>query len=89
MKPDFCPPYGPVVFGDRSAGTSVLTRSTPARREPAPRPTITWADGRVDPLGDVKISSGSHPFYTGRSRTLDVAGRVQKFERRYGKGRAS
>lgn len=30
------------------------------------------------------MSSKSHPFYTGRTRTLDTAGRVEKFQRRYG-----
>jgi large subunit ribosomal protein L31 len=31
----------------------------------------------------VEISSASHPFYTGRSRVIDTAGRVEKFRRRY------
>ena len=34
---------------------------------------------------DVEISSASHPFYTGTSRVLDTAGRVERFERRYGR----
>lgn len=89
MKPDVHPAYGPVVFRDKSAGTSFLTRSTLARAPHAPTQMITWTDGKEYPLVDVEVSSGSHPFYTGRSRTLDVAGRVEKFERRYGKGRSS
>jgi len=31
----------------------------------------------------VDISSHSHPFYTGKQKTLDVGGRVDKFRRRY------
>lgn len=89
MKPDIHPAYGPVVFRDKSAGITFLTRSTLAHaaHAQAPKETITWTDGRKYPLVDVEVLSGSHPFYTGRSRTLDVAGRVEKFERRYGKGR--
>ncbi|KAK1185855.1 50S ribosomal protein L31 [Streptomyces sp. NBS 14/10] len=34
---------------------------------------------------DVEISSASHPFHTGTSRVLDTAGRVERFERRYGR----
>jgi large subunit ribosomal protein L31 len=30
------------------------------------------------------FSSASHPFYTGTARVLDTAGRVERFERRYG-----
>ena len=32
---------------------------------------------------DVEISSASHPFYTGKQRILDRAGRVEKFNQRY------
>jgi ribosomal protein L31 len=46
--------------------------------------TITWEDGRTYPVVDVEISSASHPFYTGQSRVLDSAGRVEQFRRRYG-----
>ena len=35
-------------------------------------------------LIDVEISSASHPFYTGNSRVVDTAGRVEQFRRRYG-----
>lgn len=79
MKPGIHPDYGPVVFRDKSVGFSFLTRSTAT-----PRDTIVWTDGQTYPLVDVEVSSRSHPFYTGQSRTLDTAGRVEKFERRYG-----
>lgn len=79
MKPGIHPVYEPVVFRDKSVGFSFLTRSTVTSRE-----TIVWTDGQIYPLVNVEVSSHSHPFYTGRSRTLDTAGRVEKFQRRYG-----
>ncbi|MEU2426393.1 type B 50S ribosomal protein L31 [Streptomyces sp. NPDC007851] len=68
-----------VVFRDRAAGTAFLTRSTAGSSR-----TIEWEDGNTYPLVDVEVSSASHPFYTGRTRVLDSAGRVERFERRYG-----
>ena len=32
---------------------------------------------------DVEISSASHPFYTGKQRIIDSAGRVEKFNPRF------
>jgi len=80
MKPGIHPVYGPVVFRDKAAGYAFLTRST-ARSEQ----TVAWEDGRSYPVVDVEVSSASHPFYTGNSRVLDTAGRVEAFNRRYGR----
>lgn len=80
MKSGIHPSYRPVVFRDKSGDLSFLTRSTATSTQ-----TVRWTDGEDYPLIDVEISSASHPFYTGKSRTLDTAGRVEKFERRYGK----
>ncbi|MBF6046490.1 type B 50S ribosomal protein L31 [Streptomyces sp. NRRL B-1677] len=80
MKPGIHPPYGPVVFRDRAAGFAFLTRSTATSEK-----TVEWEDGRTYPVIDVEISSASHPFYTGTARVLDTAGRVERFERRYGR----
>ena len=80
MKPGIHPAYGPVVFRDKAAGHAFLTRST-LRGER----TVEWEDGRTYPVVDVEISSASHPFYTGTARVLDTAGRVGRFERRYGR----
>lgn len=79
MKKDLHPPYGPVVFRDRSGGVSFLTRSTMTATE-----TIEW-EGATYPVVDVDVSSASHPFWTGRGRVLDTAGRVERFQRRYGR----
>ncbi|MEU1777533.1 type B 50S ribosomal protein L31 [Streptomyces sp. NPDC012842] len=80
MKPGIHPAYGPVVFRDKAAGHAFLTRST-LRGER----TVEWKDGCTYPVVDVEISSASHPFYTGTARVLDTAGRVERFERRYGR----
>ncbi|MEU3653974.1 type B 50S ribosomal protein L31 [Streptomyces sp. NPDC032161] len=80
MKPGIHPPYGPVVFRDKAAGSAFLTRSTVTSDK-----TIVWEDGNTYPVVDVEISSASHPFYTGTARVLDTAGRVERFERRYGR----
>jgi len=80
MKPGIHPQYRPVVFRDRSADEAFLTRSTVATDR-----TIEWSDGNTYPLVEVDISSASHPFYTGKQRILDSAGRVEKFRARYAK----
>lgn len=79
MKNAIHPAYGPVVFRDRSADFAFLTRSTLSSDK-----TVQWEDGNTYPVIDVEISSASHPFYTGTARVLDAAGRVERFERRYG-----
>ena len=79
MKQSIHPDYRPVVFRDASADFSFLTRSTATSER-----TITWTDGQEYPVIDVEVSSASHPFYTGQSKVLDTAGRVERFRRRYG-----
>ncbi|SES18883.1 large subunit ribosomal protein L31 [Streptomyces sp. yr375] len=83
MRKGIHPAYGPVVFRDRAANYTFLTRSTLSAT--AGEKTIEWADGNTYPVVDVEISDVSHPFYTGTARVLDTAGRVERFERRYGK----
>lgn len=80
MKPGIHPEYRPVVFRDRAAGFAFLTRSTATSDR-----TVDWEDGHTYPVIDVEISSASHPFYTGTQRVLDTAGRVERFQRRYGR----
>jgi large subunit ribosomal protein L31 len=82
MKKDTHPEYHDVVYRDRAADFAFLTRST-ARSEK----TIEWTDGRTYPVVDVEISSASHPFWTGRQRLLDTAGRVEKFRAKYARAR--
>jgi large subunit ribosomal protein L31 len=79
MKSDIHPSYRPVVFVDQSSGASFITRSTIATNE-----TTVWEDGETYPLAKVEISNQSHPFFTGQMKIVDTAGRVERFERRYG-----
>nr|WP_314143152.1 type B 50S ribosomal protein L31 [uncultured Rhodococcus sp.] len=80
MKPGIHPDYHPVVFQDSSTGNKFLTRSTvTSTRE------TEWADGNTYPLIVVDVSSESHPFWTGAARVMDTQGRVEKFEKRYGR----
>ena len=83
MKTDIHPEYRFVVFTDQSAGVSFLTRSTISTGD-----TVVWSDGNEYPLAKVEISSASHPFFTGTMKIVDTAGRVERFERRYGKRRS-
>lgn len=80
MKAGIHPDYHPVVFQDNNTGKQFLTRSTATSDR-----TVEWADGNTYPLLIVDVTSDSHPFWTGAQRLLDTAGRVEKFERRYGK----
>lgn len=80
MKDGIHPDYRPVVFQDSSADFSFLTRSTIATSE-----TVRWEDGNEYPLVRVEITSESHPFFTGKMKIVDTAGRVDRFERRYGR----
>lgn len=81
MRKDIHPKeYRLVVFKDTSNETTFLTRSTAASKE-----TIVWEDGKEYPLVKVEISNTSHPFYTGKSVFVDTAGRIEKFNQRYGK----
>jgi large subunit ribosomal protein L31 len=80
MKKNVHPAYRPVVFRDPGAGVAFLTRSTATSGR-----TVEWEDGNTYPVIDVDVSSASHPFYTGRGRVLDTAGRVDRFNKRYGR----
>ena len=71
--------YRPVVFKDMSNGDMFLTKSTAKTND-----TVEF-EGETYPVVKVEISSTSHPFYTGKSKLVDTAGRVDKFMSRYGK----
>jgi len=70
--------YRMVVFKDLSNNETFLTRSTINCRE-----NITMEDGKEYPLCKLEVSNTSHPFYTGKVKLLDTAGRVDKFMNRY------
>lgn len=72
--------YRPVVFKDMSADHAFLVRSTQATSD-----TIEWEDGNTYPLVKLEISNKSHPFFTGKQKMLDSAGRVERFNKKYAK----
>ena len=71
--------YRMVVFKDMSNEDVFITRSTVDTKE-----TID-VDGIVYPLVKLEISRTSHPFYTGKSKLVDTAGRIDKFKTKYAK----
>ncbi len=79
MKKDLHPKnYRPVAFKDMSNDVTFISRSTVATKE------TVEIDGVVYPLVKLEITSASHPFYTGKHKLVDTAGRVDKFLSRYG-----
>lgn len=79
MKKEIHPDnYRPVVFQDKSGDFRFLTRSCAVTKD-----TIEWEDGKEYPLVNVEISSASHPFYTGKQKFVDAAGRLEKFGKKY------
>ena len=78
MKKDIHPAaYRPVVFKDMSNGDCFLSQSCCNTKD-----TIEF-EGETYPLIKLEISNTSHPFYTGKSKLVDTAGRVDKFMSRY------
>ena len=78
MKKDIHPDnYRAVIFLDNSSGAKFLINSTAKTNKKG-----KWEDGKEYPLYAVEISSASHPFYTGKEKMLDTAGRVEKFRTR-------
>ena len=80
MKKEIHPEYREVLFHDIGVAKYFLIRSTLDTKE-----TKEWEDGKTYPYYPVEISSASHPFYTGKQKTVDSGGRVDKFRRKYGK----
>jgi len=79
MKKDIHPAsYRFVVFKDFSCNEAFLTRSCAATKE-----TIVWEDGKEYPLIRLEISSKSHPFFTGKMKFVDTAGRIDKFNKKF------
>ncbi|HHH49957.1 MAG TPA: type B 50S ribosomal protein L31 [Saprospiraceae bacterium] len=72
--------YRLVVFKDISVDEAFLTRSCAETRD-----KIVWEDGKEYPLVKVEISSKSHPFFTGKMKFVDTAGRIDKFNKKFAK----
>ena len=71
--------YRLVAFKDMSNDQVFITRSCANTKE-----TIE-IEGVVYPVIKLEISNTSHPFYTGKMKLIDTAGRVDKFYQRYAK----
>ncbi|NBV40510.1 type B 50S ribosomal protein L31 [bacterium] len=72
--------YRFVIFQDISSSFSFLGRSTADSSEMA-----SWEDGKEYPVVKLSMTSGSHPFFTGNQKFVDSAGRIEKFQKKYGK----
>jgi len=77
MKSNLHPETFPVIFVDSSTGTEFISRSTMKSRNTR---VVEGVEHYVIP---VEVSSASHPFYTGRQRANTLAGRVDKFNKKY------
>jgi large subunit ribosomal protein L31 len=71
--------YRMVAFKDMSNEDVFLTRSTVNTKE------TLEVDGVEYPLVKLEISRTSHPYYTGKSKLVDTAGRIDKFKTKYAK----
>jgi large subunit ribosomal protein L31 len=78
MKPEIHPEYREVVFHDLSCDFKFITRSTIQTREKIEH------NGKEYPLIKIEVSAESHPFYTGKHKIVDTAGRVEKFRQKFG-----
>ena len=84
MKKDIHPKeYRQVIFFDNSTDAMFLISSTIKTSEKG-----KFTDGKEYPMYRVEISSASHPFYTNQEKTMDAAGRVEKFKSRQSKATA-
>ena len=80
IKKDIHPDnYRVVAFKDMSNEDVFLTKSTADTSE------TLEVDGVEYPLIKMEISRTSHPFYTGKSKLIDTAGRIDKFKTKYAK----
>lgn len=84
MKKEIHPDnYRPVLFVDNSDGTEFIISSTVKTSETQKAKT----DGKEYPVYRLEISSATHPFYTGQEKTLDSAGRVERFKQKQAKAK--
>ena len=78
MKAKIHPAYHPVVFVDMTTGARFVTRST---KRSDKTEVIDGVEHYVVSMG---VTSDSHPFYTGQKQFVDTAGRIDKFQKRFG-----
>lgn len=81
MKQDIHPESYPACFVDVSTGTKFITRTTRKSKK------TEVIDGIEYQVFICDITSASHPVYTGQTRFVDTAGRIQKFEQKFARKR--
>ena len=72
--------YRTVIFKDLSNDVSFMSESCANTKD-----TVVWEDGNEYPLIKLEISSASHPFFTGKMKFVDTAGRIDKFNKKFAK----
>lgn len=81
MKKDTHPSdYRTVIFKDFSCDWAFMTKSCAPTQD-----KIVWEDGNEYPLIKLEISAASHPFFTGKMKFVDTAGRIDKFNKKFAK----
>ncbi|MBL4683827.1 MAG: type B 50S ribosomal protein L31 [Nannocystaceae bacterium] len=83
MKKGVHPEYRKVLFLDTSTGDEWTAYSTLSSSDTKAH------EGEELTLLKVEISAKSHPFWTGQARSVDAEGRIDRFRRRYAKGKAA
>jgi large subunit ribosomal protein L31 len=78
MKEKIHPDYHPVLFVDMTTGARIATRST---KKSDKKEVIDGVEHHVVSIG---VTSDSHPFFTGQKQFVDTAGRIDKFQKRFG-----
>lgn len=77
MKAGIHPKYNPVVFVDGEH--EIITRSTQTS------PETRVIDGVEHFVIHIDVSSFTHPFFTGKQKLMDTEGRIERFNRKYGR----
>ena len=77
MKKEIHPEYRKIVFRDASSDFILLTSSTVKTTETYVLDGVTYPSYLVD------ITSASHPFFTGKTRIMDTAGRIDRFKKKF------
>ena len=81
MKKDIHPTsYRTVIFKDIASDDMFLGKTCTNTKD-----TVLWEDGKEYPLVKMEISSYSHPFFTGKMKFVDTAGRIDKFNKKFAK----
>lgn len=80
MRPNIHPEnYRLVAFKDMSNNDIFISKSTIETKESIDHEGVNY------PLVKLEISRTSHPYYTGKSKLVDTAGRIDKFKNKYSK----